>query len=628
MRRVFIPNRGEIAVRIVSACRDARPRVRGRLLRGRPRRDGGAHGRPGRVHRPGPAGESYLRDDIVVQAALGTGCDAIHPGYGFLSESPRLAARAREHDLVFVGPPTEAIELAGDKLAARAEAERAGVPVLPGGEVSSIAQARSAGRRDRLPGAGQGRRGRRGAGDQARARRRASSSRCWGWPAARPASAFADDRMYVERLMESARHVEVQIAADEHGAVVHLGERDCSVQRRFQKVIEEAPAPALPEADARRAARGGGGVRRRDRLPQPGHGRVRGRCDRRRALLPRGQLPDPGRASGHRGRHRPRPGGAAAPDRRRRGRWASPGRRRRSPGTPSNAGSTPRTSPAGSCPRRARCRCSRSPSARDCGSTRTASRRRVPPYYDSLLAKLIAHGETRDQAIEILLDALEDVDVEGVETNRALLIARPRPSRVPRRRCDHRLAGAGDLMSAPIEFVDTTTRDGNQSLWSATGLTTPDVLAIAPTLDRVGYHALDFTSSTHMAVSVRFHQRGSVGADPAGQRGDAGHAAGDDHHRDALHLLGAGRRGGDAALLPAGGPQRAAPAADRRPVQRPGAAQADRRDGQGRGDRGGGDRAHLLDQPGPHHAYYAERAAALADCADMDRLYLKDPGGC
>ena len=120
MKRVFIPNRGEIAVRIVNACRELG--LECVVGASQPDLDGLAAQIADRVVclGPGPAADSYLRDDIVVQAALGTGCDAIHPGYGFLAESPRLAARAREHELVFVGPPTEAIELAGDELAARA----------------------------------------------------------------------------------------------------------------------------------------------------------------------------------------------------------------------------------------------------------------------------------------------------------------------------------------------------------------------------------------------------------------------------------------------------------------------------------------------------------------------------
>ena len=132
IKRVFVANRGEIALRIVSACQElgiesvvgaSEVDMRGLAAR--------------RADRavcigPGPAAQSYLRDDVVVQAALGTGCNAIHPGYGFLSESPKLAARAQENGITFVGPPAEVIELSGDKLRAREEAVRAGVPVLPG----------------------------------------------------------------------------------------------------------------------------------------------------------------------------------------------------------------------------------------------------------------------------------------------------------------------------------------------------------------------------------------------------------------------------------------------------------------------------------------------------------------
>ena len=151
-----------------------------------------------------------------------------------------------------------------------------------------------------------------------------------------------------------------------------------------------------------------------------------------------------------------------------------------------------------------------------------------------------------------------------------------------------------------IEFVDTTTRDGNQSLWSATGLTTPDVLAIAPTMDRVGYHALDFTSSTHMAVSVRFHHEDPwerirlvsaampntpLGMITTGMRFISWTPANPDVMALSLRLV---VRNGTA------------PPPDRRPLERPGSAQADRRDGEGRGHRGGRDRPDVLDQPGPH----------------------------
>ncbi len=136
IKRVFVANRGEIALRIVNACEELG--LETVVGTSEADRDGLAARRADRAVciGPAPATESYLRDDLVVQAALGTGCDAIHPGYGFLSESPKLAARARENGLVFIGPPPEVIELSGDKLRAREEAARAGVPVLPGEEIA------------------------------------------------------------------------------------------------------------------------------------------------------------------------------------------------------------------------------------------------------------------------------------------------------------------------------------------------------------------------------------------------------------------------------------------------------------------------------------------------------------
>jgi acetyl-CoA carboxylase biotin carboxylase subunit len=245
--RVFIPNRGEIALRIVRACRKLG--LESVVGTSDADREGLAARSADRAVclGPAPARESYLRDDIVVAAALGTGCDAIHPGYGFLSESPRLASRARDHGLVFVGPPTEVIELAGDKLEARRAASRAGLPVLPGGEVQGGPGAQALAARLGYPvlvkaTAGGGGRGIKLVRDER------ELSALLGLARSEAGAAFADDRMYLERYIASARHIEVQIAADGHGAVVHLGERDCSVQRRYQKVVEEAPAPALSPA--------------------------------------------------------------------------------------------------------------------------------------------------------------------------------------------------------------------------------------------------------------------------------------------------------------------------------------------------------------------------------------------
>jgi len=244
IRRVFVANRGEIAVRIVRACREFGAEVV--VGTSDADRDSLAARLADRAVciGPGPAADSYLREDTVVAAALGSGCDSIHPGYGFLAESPRVARLAREHGLVFVGPPAEVIELAGDKLAAKAEAEQAGLPVLGGEPLASPDLAADVAARIGYPvlikaAGGGGGRGIKLARDRSELTALASVA------SSEAQSAFGDPRIYVERYIEAARHIEVQIAADEHGEVIQLGERDCSVQRRYQKVIEEAPAPVL-----------------------------------------------------------------------------------------------------------------------------------------------------------------------------------------------------------------------------------------------------------------------------------------------------------------------------------------------------------------------------------------------
>jgi acetyl-CoA carboxylase, biotin carboxylase subunit len=244
LERVFVANRGEIAVRIVRACRTLG--VECVVGASEVDRHGAAALLADRVVCIGPAppSESYLRHDTVVQAALGTGCDAIHPGYGFLSENPQLAAAARDNGLRFVGPPADVIELAGDKLRARAAAAEAGLPLVPGREVSALADARAFAEECGYPvllkaAAGGGGRGIKPASGPE------ELDSLYSVAAAEARSAFGDERLYVERRVTDARHVEVQVAADEHGSVIHLGERDCSVQRRYQKLIEEAPAPFL-----------------------------------------------------------------------------------------------------------------------------------------------------------------------------------------------------------------------------------------------------------------------------------------------------------------------------------------------------------------------------------------------
>jgi acetyl-CoA carboxylase, biotin carboxylase subunit len=422
LKRVFVANRGEIALRIVTACQEHGLET----VVGASEVDmhGLAARRADRAVCIGaaPAAQSYLRDDLVVQAALGTKCDAIHPGYGFLSESPRLASRAREHGITFVGPPAEVIELSGDKLRAREEAARAGVPVLPGGEVATAAEARDLAETIGYPllvkaAGGGGGRGIKLVRDSDELEGLLSLAR------SEAGAAFGDERLYLERFISAARHVEVQIAADERGEVVHLGERDCSVQRRYQKLIEEAPAPALdPVARdairdaAVRFARAIGyrnlgtvefvvdsdtgeayflEVNCRIQVEHPVTEAVTGRdlvalqlrvadgralgftqdevtldghaveCRLNAEDVTRGFMPSPGTLSLF-----------CVPD--------LPGLR---VDTHCHAGAL------------------------------------IPPYYDSLMAKLIAHGADRDAALDVLIDALEDLDVEGVETNRTLLIS-------------------------------------------------------------------------------------------------------------------------------------------------------------------------------------------------------------
>jgi 3-methylcrotonyl-CoA carboxylase alpha subunit/acetyl-CoA/propionyl-CoA carboxylase biotin carboxyl carrier protein len=191
---------------------------------------------------PTPASESYLDIEAVLRAAAESGADAVHPGYGFLSERAAFAAACAEAGLVFIGPSASVMELMGRKDAAREVAARAGVPVLPSYELADDVDAAV-----RYPllvkaaagGGGKGMRVVRGAADLAAAVAAARRE---------AAAAFGDDTMMLERFVERGRHVEVQVLGDAHGTVLHLYERDCSVQRRHQKVLEEAPAPNLPES--------------------------------------------------------------------------------------------------------------------------------------------------------------------------------------------------------------------------------------------------------------------------------------------------------------------------------------------------------------------------------------------
>ncbi len=251
--RVLIANRGEIAVRVIRACRemgiesvavysDADADAVHTTLADRRVRIG-----------PASASESYLSVDAIVGAARASGAQAVHPGYGFLSENPTLPAACEQAGITFIGPPADVINVMGSKIAARRLAERAGVPVVPGETSADQSDAAIAAAITRIgfpallkPSEGGGGIGMKTVRDQAsvadaitRARREAMA-------------AFGDGTLYVERLVEKPRHVEFQVLADRHGHVVHLFERECSIQRRHQKVIEETPSTALTPALRRR----------------------------------------------------------------------------------------------------------------------------------------------------------------------------------------------------------------------------------------------------------------------------------------------------------------------------------------------------------------------------------------
>jgi acetyl-CoA carboxylase biotin carboxylase subunit len=206
---------------------------------------------------PAPAGQSYLAIPSILSAAVGTGCDAVHPGYGFLSENPDFAAACVAEGLIFVGPRPDAVAQAGDKARARELAREAGIPILSGSPVlETTEEAVRAAAELGYPvlvkaAAGGGGRGMSVVEDEAE---------LWSrWPAAanEAQSAFGDGRLYVERFIRNARHIEVQVLGDKHGNVIHVGERDCTLQRRHQKVVEESPAPNIPE-DVRRDIRHSG----------------------------------------------------------------------------------------------------------------------------------------------------------------------------------------------------------------------------------------------------------------------------------------------------------------------------------------------------------------------------------
>ena len=273
LRRVLIANRGEIALRVLRACREleietvaAYSEADAEALHVQLATESVCIG-------PARAADSYLNQDALLTAALATGCDGVHPGYGFLSENADFADACAAAGLTFIGPSGDAIRRAGSKSAARDLMKAAGVPVTPGsdGPVASVEAALAAAEAVGWPvllkaSAGGGGRGIR------RCDGRSDLPAAYAEAKAEAAACFGNGEMYLEKLVLHPRHVEVQILADRQGHTIHLGDRDCSVQRRNQKLIEEAPAPGLsPEM---RRAMGEAAVRAAETVGYEGAGTV------------------------------------------------------------------------------------------------------------------------------------------------------------------------------------------------------------------------------------------------------------------------------------------------------------------------------------------------------------------
>ncbi len=244
--KILIANRGEIALRVHRACKEmgiatvaVHSQADTTAMHVRLADESVCIG-------PAPAAKSYLNIPAIIAACEITGAQAVHPGYGFLSENARFAEIVAAHGLTFIGPRPEHIRVMGDKIAAKQAVREVGIPVVPGsdGALASEAEALSAADKIGYPvlikaAAGGGGRGMKVAG------KREEVAEAYATARSEARAAFGDDQVYMERYLATPRHIEVQVIADAFGAVCHLGERDCSLQRRHQKLMEEAPSPAI-----------------------------------------------------------------------------------------------------------------------------------------------------------------------------------------------------------------------------------------------------------------------------------------------------------------------------------------------------------------------------------------------
>jgi acetyl-CoA carboxylase biotin carboxylase subunit len=425
IKRLLVANRGEIALRVIHACREIGIETVAVYS------DADATARHVRAADlavrigPAPASESYLNIAAVVDAARAAGADAVHPGYGFLSERAAFADACATAGLIFVGPPAAAIGKMGSKIGARALMEKAGVPLVPGRTPDDQSDRGIAAAAEAIgfpvlikASAGGGGKGMRDARD--------AQGLADAIPAARreAEAAFGDGTLYVERLIERPRHVEIQIFADDHGNAIHLFERECSIQRRHQKVVEESPSPALTPAVRERMGAAAVAAARTAGYRNAGtiEFLLEGEGDAARfyflEMNTRLQVEHPVtelvtgtdlvRAQLTVAMGRPLP-------------WRQEDLAQRGHAIecrvyaedPAN-GFLPQAGPL---------RLYREPSGPgirvDSGVEEGAD---VPVQYDPMLAKLIAYGETRDHAIDRAAAALRDFPILGVRTNVPFLI--------------------------------------------------------------------------------------------------------------------------------------------------------------------------------------------------------------
>jgi acetyl-CoA carboxylase, biotin carboxylase subunit len=414
IRRLFIANRGEIALRVIRTAQ----RMGIVTILGASEAD--QHSLPAQmadevaIIGPAPSAQSYLSVDAVITAAKASRADAIHPGYGFLSENAAFASAAAEAGIIFIGPDVSSLHAMGDKLMARKVGMEAGLPVVPGGEAADKEAVRAQAERTGYPlllkavsgGGGRGMK-------RVNAPEELDSQIDLAMTEAQ--AAFGDPRIYVERYIARGRHVEVQVLGDGMSAI-HLGTRDCSIQRRFQKLVEEAPAPAMPED--KRAAIEQAAVNLTRHLNYRGAGTVEFLVDAETfdfyflEMNARIQVEHPvteaitgvdlieqqiliaGGAALSLTQDMVQPQGHAIEVRINAENWRADFR-------PSPGAVTRAIWPAG-------------PGIRV--DTHMASGGEVPPYYDSLIGKLIVFGATRAEAVKQLGTALERLTIDGVDT--------------------------------------------------------------------------------------------------------------------------------------------------------------------------------------------------------------------